>query len=123
VLLAEDNPVNRKVAARMLENAGHQVVCANDGREALDAIAKERFDIVLMDLQMPHMDGFEATSEIRKLDAALRMRTPVVALTANAMKGDRERCLNAGMDGYVSKPLRASELLAVMAEVVGSDVR
>ena len=105
VLVAEDNPVNRKLAARILENAGHTVVCANDGQEAVDMLANERFDIVLMDVQMPRMDGFEATSEIRKLDAALRVHTPIVALTANAMKGDRERCLDAGMDGYVSKPL------------------
>jgi CheY-like chemotaxis protein len=117
VLLAEDNSVNRKLAARILEGAGHAVVCANDGQEAVDAAARERFDIVLMDVQMPRMDGFEATAEIRKLDAALRGHTPILALTANAMKGDRERCLDAGMDGYISKPLRPSELLSLMTEL------
>jgi signal transduction histidine kinase/CheY-like chemotaxis protein len=118
VLLAEDNPVNRKLAARILENAGHKVVCAHDGREAVDILGIERFDIILMDVQMPRMDGFEATAEIRKLEAAVRMHTPIVALTANAMKGDRERCLDAGMDGYVAKPLRPAELLSAMAEIV-----
>jgi CheY-like chemotaxis protein len=117
VLVAEDNPVNRKLATRILQNAGHTVVCALDGQEAIDALSQEHFDIVLMDVQMPRMDGFEATSEIRKRDAALSLRTPIVALTANAMKGDRQRCLDAGMDGYVSKPLRSTELLEVMAEI------
>jgi CheY-like chemotaxis protein len=121
VLLAEDNPVNRKVASRLLENAGHTVVCVNDGQEAVDALQKERFDIVLMDVQMPRMDGFEATSEIRRRDASMHVRTPIVALTANAMKGDRERCLDAGMDGYVSKPLRAGELLSVMADLAAPE--
>jgi signal transduction histidine kinase/ActR/RegA family two-component response regulator len=121
VLLAEDNPVNRKVASRLLENAGHTVVCVNDGQEAVEMLQKERFDIVLMDVQMPRMDGFEATSEIRRRDASMHVRTPIVALTANAMKGDRERCLDAGMDGYVSKPLRAGELLSVMAELTAPE--
>jgi signal transduction histidine kinase/ligand-binding sensor domain-containing protein/CheY-like chemotaxis protein len=119
VLVAEDNPVNQKLAVRLLQNAGHTVVCARDGQEAVETITKERFDIVLMDVQMPRMDGFEATGEIRKLEAALRLHTPIVALTANAMKGDRERCLEAGMDGYVSKPLRPDELLALMSELAG----
>ena len=113
--------MNRKLATRILQNAGHTVVCANDGQEAVEMLAKERFDIVLMDVQMPRMDGFEATAEIRKLEAALRIHTPIVALTANAMKGDRERCLEAGMDGYVSKPLRPAELLAVMTELAADD--
>src|SRR5262249_34419929 len=121
--VAEDNPVNRKLAVRILESAGHAVVCAQDGQEAVDILAGERFDIVLMDVQMPRMDGFEAAREIRKLVAALRIRTPIVALTANAMKGDRERCLNAGMDSYVSKPLRSVELLSVMAETADREPR
>jgi signal transduction histidine kinase/ligand-binding sensor domain-containing protein/CheY-like chemotaxis protein len=123
VLLAEDNPVNRKLAVRILENAGHTVVCAHDGREAIDTLGIERFDIILMDVQMPRMDGFEATAEIRRLEAAVRMRTPIVALTANAMKGDRERCLDAGMDGYLSKPLRPVELLSTMAELVDASAQ
>jgi CheY-like chemotaxis protein len=115
VLVAEDNPVNRKLATRILQNAGHTVFCANDGQEAVETLSRDRFDIILMDVQMPRMDGFEATAEIRRLESALRIHTPIVALTANAMKGDRERCLDAGMDGYVSKPLRPAELLSVMA--------
>jgi signal transduction histidine kinase/CheY-like chemotaxis protein len=117
VLVAEDNAVNRKLASRILENAGHSVLCANDGCEAVDAYARERFDIVLMDVQMPRMDGFEATREIRKLEAARSIHTPVLALTANAMKGDRERCLEAGMDGYLPKPLRPAELIGLIAEL------
>jgi signal transduction histidine kinase/CheY-like chemotaxis protein len=117
VLVAEDNPVNQKLALRLLEAAGHRVVCAHDGLQAVEILARDRFDVVLMDVQMPFMDGFEATIEIRKMDAALRLHTPIVALTANAMKGDRERCLSAGMDAYVSKPLRSQELLSVMAEL------
>jgi signal transduction histidine kinase/ligand-binding sensor domain-containing protein/CheY-like chemotaxis protein len=117
VLLAEDNPVNQKLATRILQAAGHTVVCAPDGQAAVEAMQDTTFDIVLMDVQMPRMDGFEATQEIRKLDAALRVHTPIVALTANAMKGDRERCIAAGMDGYVPKPLRAAELFAVMADL------
>jgi len=123
VLVAEDNPVNQKLAVRLLEHAGHTAVCARDGSEAVEILGREHFDVVLMDVQMPRMDGFEATLEIRKLDAAVRRHTPIVALTANAMKGDRERCLDAGMDGYISKPLRPDELLAVITEVAArSDV-
>jgi CheY-like chemotaxis protein/anti-sigma regulatory factor (Ser/Thr protein kinase) len=117
VLVAEDNPVNQKLAGRILRNFGHEVICANDGREAVEILGRDRFDIVLMDIQMPRMDGFEATLEIRKMDAALRVHTPILALTANAMKGDRERCLQAGMDGYVPKPLRPEELIRAMEEI------
>jgi len=117
ILLAEDNVVNQKLASRILTNHGHQVVCVNNGCEAVDRAGQEQFDIILMDVQMPRMDGFEATAEIRKLDAALRIHTPILALTANAMKGDRERCLRAGMDGYVPKPLKPSELLQAIQEL------
>ena len=117
VLVAEDNPINRKLATRLLEKAGHAVSCAHDGREAVDMFSREHFDLVLMDVQMPHMDGFEATMEIRQLEAALRIHTPVLALTANAMKGDRERCLQAGMDAYVAKPLKPVELMGAIAEL------
>jgi len=116
VLLAEDNPVNQKVAMRLLERGGHSVVCANDGQEALEAFRREPFDVILMDVQMPNMDGIEATAEIRRLETSDRKRTPILALTANAMKGDRERCLSAGMDGYVPKPLHPGELF----ETIGS---
>ena len=116
VLLAEDNVVNQKVAVRLLERGGHTVVCAGDGREALEAFSRQPFDVVLMDVQMPNMDGFEATAAIRRIEASRQKQTPILALTANAMKGDRERCLAAGMDGYVTKPLRAETLF----EAIGS---
>ena len=117
VLLAEDNMVNQKLASRILAHQGHEVICVSNGLEAVGLAAQEHFDIVLMDLQMPQMDGFEATAEIRKLDAALRIHTPILALTANAMKGDRERCLDAGMDGYVPKPLKPAELLQAIRDL------
>jgi PAS domain S-box-containing protein len=110
VLLAEDNPVNQKLAVRLLEKLGHAVVLANNGREALEAVGREEFDVVLMDVQMPEMGGFEATAAIREAEAGGGRRVPIIALTAHAMKGDRERCLAAGMDGYVSKPIRREDL-------------
>jgi CheY-like chemotaxis protein len=114
ILLAEDNRVNQRLATRLLEKRGHSVVVAADGREALAAIAKEGFDLVLMDLQMPEMDGFEATVAIREKEKAGGARLPIVALTAHAMKGDREKCLAAGMDGYLTKPIRTPELDEVL---------
>jgi len=110
VLLAEDNRVNQRLATRLLEKRGHSVVVAADGIEAFAAIEKEVFDLVLMDLQMPEMDGFEATAAIREKEKAGGPRLPIVALTAHAMKGDREKCLAAGMDGYLTKPIRTLEL-------------
>jgi signal transduction histidine kinase/DNA-binding response OmpR family regulator/uncharacterized membrane protein affecting hemolysin expression len=114
ILLAEDNAVNQRLASRLLEKRGHSVVVAGNGREALDAFEKERFDLVFMDLQMPVMDGFEATVAIRKKEGAGRVRLPIVALTAHAMKGDREKCLAGGMDGYLTKPIRPQELDEVL---------
>jgi PAS domain S-box-containing protein len=119
VLLAEDNPVNRKLAVRLLERRGHNVTIATNGREALNVLAETSFDVILMDVQMPEMDGFEATAAIRRREAVTGQRTPIVAMTAYAMKGDRERCLAAGMDGYVSKPIRAWDLFEAV-EAVGS---
>jgi len=110
VLIAEDNLVNQRLVTRMLEKRGHFVVVAGNGREALEALEKESFDLVLMDLQMPVMDGFEATSAIRKKEGDRGVRIPVVALTAHAMKGDREKCLAGGMDAYLTKPIRPQEL-------------
>jgi signal transduction histidine kinase/CheY-like chemotaxis protein len=110
ILLAEDNAVNRLLAARLLEKRGHTVVTAENGREALTALDKEHFDLVFMDVQMPVMDGFEATAAIRSNERAGGGRTPIVALTAHAMKGDREKCLAGGMDGYLTKPIRPQEL-------------
>jgi PAS domain S-box-containing protein len=114
ILLVEDNPVNQKVAATMLKKQGHQVVITSNGREALEVIDKERIDLILMDVQMPEMDGFEATELIRDREKGNGGHIPIVAMTAHAMKGDRERCLAAGMDDYVSKPIRADDLFSVI---------
>lgn len=114
VLLAEDNAVNQKLAVRLLEKRGHRVTVANNGREALAALDRDRFDAVLMDVQMPEMDGFAATAAIRERERASGAHLPVIAMTAHAMKGDRENCLAAGMDGYVSKPLRPDELFTAL---------
>jgi two-component system sensor histidine kinase/response regulator len=110
VLVAEDNLVNQRLVTRLLEKRGHFVVVAGNGQEALEALEKEGFDLVLMDVQMPVMDGFEATAAIRKREEGKGIRVPVVALTAHAMKGDREKCLAAGMDGYLTKPIRPQQL-------------
>src|SRR4051794_24434907 len=107
ILLVEDNPVNQKVAARLLEKHGHTVVVAWDGKEALRTLAVRDFDLVLMDVQMPEMDGLEATAAIRAGEQGTDRHLPIVALTAHAMKGDREKCLQAGMDGYVPKPVQS----------------
>ncbi len=114
ILVAEDNPVNQKVASAVLKKWGHRVVVVSNGREALEAIDKERVDLILMDVQMPQMDGFETTELIRNREKADGGHVPIVAMTAHAMKGDRERCLAAGMDSYVSKPVRAEELFSVI---------
>jgi PAS domain S-box-containing protein len=110
ILLAEDNLVNQKLAVRLLERRGHEVTVANNGREALAAIGRTPFDVVLMDVQMPEMDGLEAAAAIRSQERSRGSHVPILAMTAYAMKGDRERCLAAGMDGYISKPIRAMEL-------------
>jgi CheY-like chemotaxis protein len=110
VLLAEDNAVNRKVATTLLEKRGHHVVVTSNGKEALAALQKDSYDLVLMDVQMPEMDGFEATRTIRGLELGTALHQQIIALTAHAMIGDRERCLEAGMDGYLTKPLRPQEL-------------
>ena len=119
VLVAEDNVINQRLMMRMLEKQGFSVVLAANGREALDLFSAQTFDAVLMDIQMPEMDGFEATSKIRARERELGLpRTRIIALTAHAMKGDRERCLSAGMDGYVSKPVRSADLIAALQEAV-----
>jgi PAS domain S-box-containing protein len=110
VLVAEDNAVNQKLVARLLEKRGHSVNVVANGREALESLEQGAYDLVLMDVQMPEMDGFEATGELRNREKLTGLHTPIIALTAHAMKGDRERCLKAGMDGYLSKPIRAQEL-------------
>ncbi|WP_164103624.1 hybrid sensor histidine kinase/response regulator [Candidatus Laterigemmans baculatus] len=115
VLLVEDNHINQKMAGYFLRKAGHRVEVAENGLEAVEACNRQRFDVVLMDVQMPEMDGFEATAKIRQ-DAAEQHRehTPIIAMTAHALKGDRERCLEAGMDDYIAKPLQAEEVLAMI---------
>jgi signal transduction histidine kinase/CheY-like chemotaxis protein len=115
VLLAEDNPVNQKLAVRLLEKQGHHVTVVADGREAVRTAGREPFDLVLMDVQMPEMSGLEATAAIREREKATGGHVPIIALTAHAMKGDREECLAAGMDDYLSKPLQAEELYAAVA--------
>jgi two-component system sensor histidine kinase/response regulator len=110
ILLAEDNAVNRQLALQLLEKHGYIVVNATNGREALAVLEKEAVDVVLMDVQMPEMDGFEATMAIREREKRTGAHVPILAMTAHAMKGDRERCLAAGMDGYISKPIQTKEL-------------
>jgi PAS domain S-box-containing protein len=118
VLLAEDNVVNQRLAVRLLEKQGYNVTVAVNGKEALRKAELTEFDVVLMDVQMPEMGGFEATAALRKHDQETGRRLPIIAMTAHAMKGDRERCLEAGMDAYVSKPIQAQELFAAIDSVL-----
>ncbi len=114
VLLAEDGRVNQMVAIKLLEGRGHSVVLATNGRQALGALEREQFDAVLMDVQMPEMDGYEATGAIRENEKKTGAHIPIIAMTANAMKGDRESCIEAGMDDYVAKPVRSQELFTTL---------
>jgi signal transduction histidine kinase/DNA-binding response OmpR family regulator len=116
ILLAEDNTVNQRLAVRVLEKRGHTVVLATTGKAAVETSEEKDFDLILMDVQMPEMDGLEATAAIRSRERSTRKHIPIIAMTANAMIGDRERCLEAGMDGYVSKPLKSEELFATMCK-------
>jgi two-component system, sensor histidine kinase and response regulator len=123
ILLVEDNPVNRKVAVRLLEKQGHTLITANNGREALQVLSQIEWsaDLVLMDVQMPEMDGYQATAAIRQLEETRGGRLPIVAMTAHALDRDRERCLAAGMDAYLTKPIRMERLVEVL-ERVGADM-
>jgi two-component system sensor histidine kinase/response regulator len=116
ILLVEDNPVNQRLAMRILEKAGHNVIIAGNGRDALTALQQGTFDLVLMDGQMPDMDGFETTKAIRGGHGGDDQAIPIIGITAYAMVGDRERCLEAGMDGYISKPIRAGDLLRLIED-------
>jgi len=117
ILLAEDNVVNRAVAAAILQHSGHSLVHAVNGREAVEAAAREAFDLIFMDVRMPEMDGLEATRRIREAEQATGRHTPIAAMTAHAMARDRERCLAAGMDDYISKPLKKADLLALVERI------
>jgi PAS domain S-box-containing protein len=119
ILLAEDSPINQRLAVTLLKKQGHTVTVAVNGVEALAGLAREAFDVVLMDVQMPEMDGLETTTRIRRQEAGTRRHVPIIAMTAQAMKGDRERCLEAGMDGYVSKPLHPQDLFDALARLSG----
>jgi signal transduction histidine kinase/CheY-like chemotaxis protein len=114
ILLAEDNAINQKIACHVLEKRGHHVTVAADGRQALSALDQAHFDVVLMDVQMPEMDGFETTGAIRARERGTGVHLPIIAMTAHAMKGDRERCIAAGMDSYISKPLEINELIELL---------
>jgi two-component system sensor histidine kinase/response regulator len=122
ILVAEDNAVNQKLALRLLEKQGHSVVVAGDGKQALILLEQQTFDLILMDVQMPNMDGFEAAAAIRANEKE-RAHVPIVAVTAHAMKGDRERCLAAGMDAYISKPIRVAELNDVIQNLALSSAK
>jgi two-component system sensor histidine kinase/response regulator len=122
VLLAEDNTVNQKLALRLLQRQGHHVTLATDGREVLKALDQAQFDVVLMDVQMPNMSGFECAAAIRHVEKLSGTHVPIIAMTAHAMAGDRERCLAAGMDDYISKPINRRKLFEMLARVAGAPV-
>jgi len=117
ILLVDDNPLNKSVAQLILKRLGYQADAAASGKEAIAALDRKRYDLVLMDVQMPDMDGFQATAEIRRREGPTR-HTPIVALTAHALAGDRERCLAGGMDDYLTKPVRGPQLTAMIARHV-----
>jgi len=119
ILLAEDNAVNQKLALRILQQMGYRADLASNGLEALESVARQTYDVVLMDVQMPEMDGLEAT---RRIVANGSQRPRIVAMTANAMQGDREMCLAAGMDDYVTKPIRVDQLVEALNNVATRDV-
>jgi len=118
VLLAEDNVINQKLAISLLERKGHSVILADNGRKTVALYRNETFDLILMDVQMPEMDGIEATHAIRQIEAGTHMHIPIIAMTAYSMKGDCERCLIAGMDGYLPKPVKIAELFALIESLV-----
>jgi PAS domain S-box-containing protein len=120
ILLVEDNLINQKLGLRILENSGHKADLAENGLEALAAVKKDSYDLILMDVQMPEMDGFQATRKIRKMEEKTGAHIPIIAMTAHAMRGDRERCLEAGMDDYISKPIKPEELLRIIKKVLKS---
>lgn len=116
VLLAEDNPVNQQLALELLQMRGHNVRIAENGKEVLSALEREPFDVILMDLQMPVMDGFQTTAAVRERERKTGAHIPIIAITGSAMQGDRQRCLDAGMDGYLCKPIRFRELFETVEQ-------
>ena len=123
MLLAEDNTVNQRLATRLLEKRGHRVTVANNGQEAIEQLQHASFDLVLMDVQMPLIDGLEATRMIRQRESETGLHQAIVALTAHAVKGDQERCEAAGMDGYLAKPIRPEELDAMLQKYISGPSR
>jgi CheY-like chemotaxis protein/HPt (histidine-containing phosphotransfer) domain-containing protein len=123
ILVAEDNPVNQKVVVRMLEKLGHLPTIAHNGQEALSLLEAEVFDFVFMDVQMPEIDGLTATRRIRAHETQTGSHIPIIAMTAHAMKGDKERCLEAGMDGYLSKPISSQRIGEAIARILGTEHR
>jgi two-component system, sensor histidine kinase and response regulator len=117
ILIAEDNYVNQLFLSSLLRKRGHSITAVNNGCEAVTALASQEFDLVLMDIQMPEMDGLEATAHIRTQERTTGAHIPIIAVTAHTLDNDRERCLAAGMDGYVAKPIQAAELWQVITEV------
>jgi CheY-like chemotaxis protein len=117
-MLAEDVPANQQVVATMLKKRGHAVTVADNGREAVELFKRQEFDVVLMDVQMPILDGYQATAAIREIEKQSSKSTPIIAMTAHAMRGDREKCLEAGMDAYIAKPLDAKQLFDLIESIV-----
>jgi len=118
ILIAEDNLINQKLAIKMLEKHGYKASIANNGKEAISMMQKEKFDIILMDIQMPEMDGHEATYKIREIERKTGEHIPIIALTAHAMKGDKDKCISSGMDDYVSKPIKVDELISTIKKLI-----
>jgi CheY-like chemotaxis protein len=123
ILLVEDNRINQKIAMRLLEGEGHRVVASENGKQGVERFREGGFDLILMDVQMPEMDGWEATRAIREIEAGSGRHIPILAMTAHAMKGDREKCLEAGMDGYVSKPVVVADLRQAIQDAAKGAVR
>jgi CheY-like chemotaxis protein len=122
ILLAEDNPINQRLAVRLLEKWHHRVTTVSNGKQALAALETASFDLILMDVQMPEMGGIEATTAIRDKEKFTGKHLPIIALTAHAMKGDKEHCLAAGMDGYLTKPIQVEELLNALETIASTSM-
>jgi len=118
ILLAEDQPINRKIVIGLLKRYDWQILIAENGEEAVEKYSSEHFDLILMDVQMPKLDGFDATRQIRKIEENSGSRIPIIAMTAHAMKGDKEKCLESGMDYYITKPVDSKELIELIQKVV-----